>query len=157
MKLYANEHGGEIPSLGNVSNFDSFWLWLGTPTYLGHLYDGGYVDTYKAFYCPGQEIKPDSFWDKFGEKLLREGDWKANPGILATYVQRTSAVDPKREGSHAIVACCRENDNLIPHGGTGKNVLYFDGSVRWLDGHTGNNFRWSAGETAEFWEEADEN
>jgi len=157
-KLYANENNGDVPTRGNVGNGDSFWLWLGTPTYLGFLYDGGYVSDYQALYCPGQEIKVDSFFDKFGMKLFQENQWKKT-SILSTYVHRpnTSVEDPTREGSQAVVACCRENGNLIPHGASGKNVLYYDGSVRWLAGHEGNNFRWFASETIEFWDEADEN
>jgi len=158
MKLYGTDNNGNIPTRGNPLNGDSFWLWNGGPTYMGFIYAGGYIPGYDAFYCPGQEIKVDSFFDLYGVRLFQENEW-GKESILSTYVQRpnTLPAEPKREGSYAVAACCRENGNLIPHAASGKNVLYYDGSVRWLAGHEDNNFRWSAPETKEFWEMADEN
>lgn len=161
MKLYANEHNGDSPTKGGgpLDNGDSFFIWLGYATYLGRLYDGGYVPDYNTFYCPGQMVKEGSWFDIYGRTQFHKDDWRKETRILSTYVQRPQviATEARREGSHAVAACCRENGNLIPHLASGKNVLYYDGSVRWLAGHEDNNFRWFAPETREFWEAADAN
>lgn len=154
---YRVENKDRLPTRSGPST-DSFWLWDGGPTYLGHLYDGEYVNDFRVFYCPGQEIVANYF-NRYGQNQFKEDKWRKE-NILGTYVQRGEPPEEGDEGrwsGRAFVACCRHWENLIPHSSKGPNVLYLDGSVRWLAGNQDNNFRPYDASTVAFWEAADEN
>lgn len=157
--LYRTENNLRLPTLSKGASYrqDSFWLWQAGPTYLGMLYPD-YVKDYQSFYCPGQDNTNDWFLNR-GTKRFQSGLW-GRESILSTYVQRDTMSSPPiddRLTTHAFAACCRHGSSLIPHGATGPNVLYLDGSVRWLAGNEDNNYRPWDQSTRNFWDAADAN
>jgi len=158
--LYRSENNLRLPTQRPGTVQDTFWLWEGGPTYLGMLYPD-YVKDYQVFYCPGQDNTNDWFLNR-GIKHFKRGLW-GTEAILSTYVQRNADYSPPLPGeedrfaTRAIAACCRHGITLIPHGSRGPNVLYMDGSVRWLAGNQANNYRPFEQSTRDFWTEADKN
>jgi len=157
IKLYRNEN--DLSNLTQTGpNIDTFWLWTGSPTYLGDLYEKGYVENFHVFFCPGSANVPDYFI-KYGKDQFLADNW-GKENVLSTYVQRSGtfslgAAEPWK--ARAVVACCRHGVGLIPHNASGPNVLYSDGSVRQLAGNQDSNYRRGNGSTVAFWEAADEN
>lgn len=167
--MYMGDYDGYIPSvpIWTGSNKDSFWMWdkgINRPTYLGHLYDGGYVPKYQVFYCPAQGNMSQYFIDH-GEKEFFNNNW-GKEWVASTYVERMIGIYPKKMPESpptfkwtAIAACCcyYSNANLIPHDAQGANVLYIDGSARWLKAFHADNYRYTEGTTTAFWATADAN
>lgn len=169
--MYMGDYNEYIPNLPiwAGTNKDSFWMWdagINRPCYLGHLYDGNYVPNYKVFYCPGNEKTSQYFVDN-GEKQFINNNWgKSGIWVASTYFERFVGIYVKKMPESpptfkwtAIVACgCYyANSNLIPHAASGSNVLYIDGSAKWLTRYRGDNYRYSNASTTVYWAEADAN
>jgi prepilin-type N-terminal cleavage/methylation domain-containing protein/prepilin-type processing-associated H-X9-DG protein len=131
----------------------------GVPTYLGQLLVHGAVLTpknYRILFCPGQSL--GGWRIKTAEKEWPGSFWPDLTWGLVTYAQRQTARPEAAGGSGpwprlgdatigydlnnrtAFVACLRcpieadpdNKDTATPHQGTGSNVLYLDGSVRFV-------------------------
>ncbi len=82
--------------------------------------------------CPGGVRIDDAKWDEMaaalagGAPLAVDGTWSAYAGRD----QARFPLGPNPSGQEAIVAC--DNDGVVCHAG-GVNVLYADGSVRFLE------------------------
>lgn len=155
---YRVENKDQLPGRRGGAT-DTFWLWDGVPTFLGLLFDEDLVSDLGVFNCPGQDNQ-NAYFKEFGTNQLKGKEWGEVGRVVGTYVQREESVstgDMTQWSIRAFAACCRHGNTLVPHKSKGSNVLYLDGSVRWLSGHEENNYRPSEQSTQDFWEAADEN
>ena len=159
--MYAVDYDGRIPAWnGGGGVLDGFWLFDGAqPTYLGHLYP--YISNYKTFYCT--ETNNMGNW----VVLLGERNFTSNWGsalVCSTYTERARIMDYPLQTAwpgKAVAACCYLPLNwspsyaMLPHGLNGYNVLYLDGSVKWLHPADAANYSDDAATGTTFWSLAD--
>jgi prepilin-type N-terminal cleavage/methylation domain-containing protein/prepilin-type processing-associated H-X9-DG protein len=160
--MYTGDWQGYVPALSiwAGANKDSFWMWdLGTnrTTYLGHLY-GTYIPNYKVFYCPGQTVM-SAYFKTNGEINFPNKLW-GKAWIASTYVERGEEYiygKMHKWIGKSMAACCNyyAGQNLIPHDGAGSNVLYIDGSAKWVAKLRSDNYRPYNASTLYFWALAD--
>jgi len=131
----------------------------GMPSYLGQLLVNGSVLSYKNYhslFCPGQSLDgwriktaetdwPSSFWPALQWGLVtyaqRQTDWPAAAGGLGSWPKLGSTTMGYSLNSRTAFVTCLRNpieadptnkDTAMPHQGWGSNVLYLDGSVRFV-------------------------
>lgn len=140
MGMYAHGHSNTLPGRLEKDGNKIWGNWLGSswnPYGLGRLISTGYVDEPRIFYCPSNtmcrfeeqywfDIKGAETWMTY---RYRNNNWEGHPVQWAEIYVPEKITD---KGKWAIVADDPYRDWQKDAHKTGYNVLYLDGSARWV-------------------------
>jgi len=165
LRSYAEDHNGFLPPCATYSQYMPYLVhtieWGGRIYNLGHLYENGYIENPKVFYCPSARLKCQQFntpqnpwWDLWEPADIMRG---VRDGTMSVYTrssyyyftrervfwtQAYSNVKLSAIGNKALMCDNLYNPSGYPHraGPSGNrgglNVLYGDGGVAFVQSAT---------------------
>jgi prepilin-type N-terminal cleavage/methylation domain-containing protein/prepilin-type processing-associated H-X9-DG protein len=138
--MYAHDNGGKLPTRLEKSGNKIWGNWLGSswnPYGLGHLINEGYAKDPRIFYCPSNTMcrfKEQYWFDIQGSESwmtyrYRNNNWQGHP-VHWSQIYVPEEISDK--GKWSILADDPYRDWQKRAHKTGYNVLYLDGSARWV-------------------------